>query len=557
MGLGRRAVAVARRGRRVAPRVGAARHARGAGGAGRGARRWRGRGDALRARAAARCAVRGGAAPRRDDGGDRDACRGMRARVADGGGRGRRVARRARCSSLLPARRHRARGRGRRAVAWQARRRSALGLALGHEPLVGACALAGCRGARGRRGEARAGRSSTRGRRDARALVACLVAGLAPLVVAVARSARRGAAAGRRAARWVGRAKRGVARGVAGARSLHARARHGARASLAVAGRSWRRWLPRARALAAGLVVLAAARARVGMGRGAARPDAVRRAGARGDRARPARSPASRCRRVVRAIAEARLPAGARERGDGARARAGGPRRLGRRGARRGRSRARPGRAAAVGRRRVGRRCRRAPWCSSPTRASGARRGGAGGGLAPRRHRRRRRRTRTARAAERVLASDAALVPLWRDLELAGRRPRRRCRRSHGAPARHGVRAALGTRPRQAPRARSRLLDRFEPEPRGASDRREALDAFAPKRERLGGQRGTTRSSRQAAAYLLRARALDIAASGDRDLVGRAVEDLHGFAPDDPVGTAMVARVVMGHGSTKLDDMRP
>ena len=103
------------------------------------------------------------------------------------------------------------------------------------------------------------------------------------------------------------------------------------------------------------------------------------------------------------------------------------------------------------------------------------------------------------------------------------------------------------------------LLDRFEPEPRGTSDRRKALDAFAPKRERLGAGSGAKDPELAAGGGvpLARQRALDIAASGDRDLVGRAVEDLHGFAPDDPVGTAVVARLVIGHGSAKLDDLRP
>jgi len=101
------------------------------------------------------------------------------------------------------------------------------------------------------------------------------------------------------------------------------------------------------------------------------------------------------------------------------------------------------------------------------------------------------------------------------------------------------------------------LLDRFEPEPRGASDRRRALDAFVPKRERLARAASRDPELAQAAAYLLRARALGIAATGDRDLVGRVVEDLHAFAPDDPVATAIVARVVLGKAGTRVEDLRP
>jgi hypothetical protein len=35
------------------------------------------------------------------------------------------------------------------------------------------------------------------------------------------------------------------------------------------------------------------------------------------------------------------------------------------------------------------------------------------------------------------------------------------------------------------------------------------------------------------------------------------VEDLHAFAPDDPVGAAIVARVVLGKGGSKVEDLRP
>jgi hypothetical protein len=160
-------------------------------------------------------------------------------------------------------------------------------------------------------------------------------------------------------------------------------------------------------------------------------------------------------------------------------------------------------------------------------------------------------------AVERALAEDAALVPLWRDLEL------------QGSPSEASLSSLAAARPLVTAyeprwgRALGRhlvpvaLLDRFEPEPRGASDRRRALDAFASRRERLTRVVGKDPELARAAAYLLRARALDVAASGDRDLVGRAVEDLHAFAPEDPVGTAIVARVVLGHGVAKVDDLRP
>ncbi|MGH7294210.1 MAG: hypothetical protein ACRELB_04725, partial [Polyangiaceae bacterium] len=160
-------------------------------------------------------------------------------------------------------------------------------------------------------------------------------------------------------------------------------------------------------------------------------------------------------------------------------------------------------------------------------------------------------------ALDRELVKDPALIPLWRDLEL------------QGSPSEAALSSLASARPLVSAyeprwgRALGKhlvplaLLDRFEPEPRGASDRRKALEAFAPRRERLARVAGKDPELAQAAAYLLRARALDVAASGDRDLVGRAVEDLHAFAPEDPVGTAIVARLVLGHGSAKVDDLRP
>lgn len=159
--------------------------------------------------------------------------------------------------------------------------------------------------------------------------------------------------------------------------------------------------------------------------------------------------------------------------------------------------------------------------------------------------------------AARVLASDAALVPLWRDLELAG------------TPSEASLSSLASARPvvmAYEPRwgrvlgkhlVPVALLDRFEPEPRGTSDRRRALESFARGRERLARAAAKDPELAAATAYVLRARALDVAASGDRDLVGRAVEDLHAFAPEDPVATAIVARVVLGHGAARLDDLRP
>ncbi|HEX4448234.1 MAG TPA: hypothetical protein VH044_15905, partial [Polyangiaceae bacterium] len=135
--------------------------------------------------------------------------------------------------------------------------------------------------------------------------------------------------------------------------------------------------------------------------------------------------------------------------------------------------------------------------------------------------------------AWRVFAADPLLVPLWRDLELAG------------APSE----VALSTLATSRPVAMAyvpawgkaigkhlvpvTLYDRFEPEPRGASDRRHGLDGFAPIRDRL--QRGIAGDPEltEAAAALLRARARLVAdLSSDPDLAARTVADVRAFAPD-------------------------
>jgi hypothetical protein len=160
-------------------------------------------------------------------------------------------------------------------------------------------------------------------------------------------------------------------------------------------------------------------------------------------------------------------------------------------------------------------------------------------------------------SARGVLARDPALIPIWRDLEL------------DGFPSEPSL-SSLGTartlamvyEPRWG-RSLARhlvplaLLDRFEPEPRGASDRRRALEAFTPQRDRLARLAAGDPELAEATAYLLRARALDTATSGDRDLVGRTIEDLRLFAPGDHVAAEIVARLVLAKGAPKVDDLKP
>jgi hypothetical protein len=426
-----------------------------------------------------------------------------------------------------------------------------LGLAIGYEPLVGACALVACAalvgvGPGARRGVALAWR------KDARALVACFVAGLAPLGVAVARTRLGGVPLmAAFADAWAG--ERGASH--AGSPAVFLRAELGVvLGALAVGGAVLAALVPRARALGAALLAVAV----VGFASGwAGAPLGPTRFGAPVLAATAAACALAgvAMQAIVRAIVEAKVPLARASaamvlvlalaipvdsadeallrtlpRASGASALwddlAWGE--------------LPPRTVVLITDARLGRR-------AAAAQATGALRGDLA--VVPAQTR--------GTAASRVLSEDAALVPLWRDLELAG------------APSEASLSSLASVRPLAMAfeprwgRALGRhlvpvaLLDRFEPEPRGASDRKRALDVFAPKRERLARAAGKDPELAEAAAYLLRARALDVASSGDRDLVGRTVEDLHAFAPDDPVGAAIVARVVLGKGGSKVEDLRP
>jgi hypothetical protein len=164
----------------------------------------------------------------------------------------------------------------------------------------------------------------------------------------------------------------------------------------------------------------------------------------------------------------------------------------------------------------------------------------------------------------RALAGDAALVPLRRDLELSG------------APGESSLSSLATVRPvamvyepawgRAIARhlVPSVLLDGFAPEPHGASDRRRALDDLALQRQRLvrsvnlaGDPPERDPDLARATAYPLRARCLELASGADRDLIGRAIEDLHAIAPDDPIAAQIVVRMAGSRGAPRVDDLRP
>jgi hypothetical protein len=163
------------------------------------------------------------------------------------------------------------------------------------------------------------------------------------------------------------------------------------------------------------------------------------------------------------------------------------------------------------------------------------------------------------RVTDRALAAEPKLAPLYRDValgstpeelslaQLASERPLLAGfdPRWDRNLARHFVPVGLTTR--------------FEPEPRGSSDRRRALDAFSGAKERLVrvvvARKDPDLAS--ATARLLRGRAIGMAACGEREVLSRALDDLRPFAPDDAVASTLVRRIVTSKGAIEVRDLVP
>ncbi len=104
------------------------------------------------------------------------------------------------------------------------------------------------------------------------------------------------------------------------------------------------------------------------------------------------------------------------------------------------------------------------------------------------------------------------------------------------------------------------LFFRFEPEPQGPSDRRVALERAAKRKALLAQE--LTGAGRDPAvvtvtAHLLRGRAIAMGATGERESLSKALDELRPYAPDDPVASKLVRRMVTTKGSFPVDDLAP
>lgn len=98
---------------------------------------------------------------------------------------------------------------------------------------------------------------------------------------------------------------------------------------------------------------------------------------------------------------------------------------------------------------------------------------------------------------------------------------------------------------------------KFEPEPRGASERRLALEKQAPERARLA---AAIMPNKEPELVLLLARqmerrALALGATGERESVSHAIDDLRAFAPKDPLIEQLVHRIVIAKGAVDTKDL--
>jgi hypothetical protein len=188
--------------------------------------------------------------------------------------------------------------------------------------------------------------------------------------------------------------------------------------------------------------------------------------------------------------------------------------------------------------------------------------------------------------AMRELARDPKLSPIWRDAALLG------IQEEWSLSSLAQERPLVAAYDPAWDRALARhlvpvgLLARFEPEPRGGSDRRRALELFSPsdgplpvpvdprrgqrpeantvvgpilpsERERLAKAIEADPELLALTTSLLRARAIALAAASERDVVAHAIDDLRPFSPRDRVAAELVRRMATSRGAIDVRDLAP
>jgi hypothetical protein len=169
-------------------------------------------------------------------------------------------------------------------------------------------------------------------------------------------------------------------------------------------------------------------------------------------------------------------------------------------------------------------------------------------------------RTLHAAAGARAVAGDAKLGELYRDMLLRGAPEERTLvRLSEDRPLLWPYEPADG-RVLARHLVPTGLLLRFDPEPRGRSDRKDAMDVFTSQRDALSRAamvRAKDPVLSEITTRLLRRRALAIGATDDRELLSRAVDDLRHFSDTDPLVTVLSRRMIATRGGIEVEDLAP
>ena len=164
------------------------------------------------------------------------------------------------------------------------------------------------------------------------------------------------------------------------------------------------------------------------------------------------------------------------------------------------------------------------------------------------------------RGAARLLQRDPKLAPVFRDVILGG--APEELSLSELATLRPLVYFYEPTHPRTLARhvRPTGLFGRFEPEPGGRAERRAGVEDLLPTRDALvkalltGGK---DPELLEATAHLLRWRAIALAAADDREVLSRSLDDLRRFAPDDPMSSTLVRRIVTQKAGIDVRDLVP
>jgi len=160
-------------------------------------------------------------------------------------------------------------------------------------------------------------------------------------------------------------------------------------------------------------------------------------------------------------------------------------------------------------------------------------------------------------ASASALIRDPRLVPLFRDMALSG--IPEELSLSTLATARP---LAMATDPRWDRNLTRHLiptglLAAFEPEPRGGTDRKRALEAFEPSRMRLEKDLGTPLEPALGSltASILLDRAVSAARTGEQEVALRALDDAAAFAPNDARVSRLKQKEMSAHGPVDVHDL--